>query len=367
MNGKFKLKKFSDINFYDGFFDELKEDYPGTEYSKGFVQWSMDKSKEGATALVYEDIIGVAAFVYLKQEEEEIKLDNEVLPKLKRIKIGTLRISDRTRGERLGEGAISLALWKWQSEDIDEIYVTVFDKQALLINILENFGFKLKGKNLNGEMVYIKNRYNLDYSNPLTSFPYINPNFKKSSYLAINDDYHDTLFPYSELQGGDKIFHDNLAMAVTNGVKKIYIGSLYNVHFDLGDPIFIYRKYTGDNGMPKYKSCLTSICIFSRMIQVKENYHKKVSYEEFKNFVGNKTVFSEDEIKSKYDNDKNLVALELIYVCYFGAGNNVNFDWLKKSGHFEGYPSSIKLTPIEFYDILGKARKDAKNVIVNKS
>ncbi len=367
MNGKFKLKKFSDINFDDVFFNELKEDYPGTQHSKGFVQWSMDKSREGATALVYEDIIGVAAFIYLKQEEEEIILKSEVLPKIKRIKIGTLRISDRTRGERLGEGAISLALWKWQSDDVDEIYVTVFDKQTLLINILENFGFKLMGVNLNGERVYLKNRYNLDYSGPLTSFPYINPDFEKSSYLAINDNYHDTLFPYSELKGNDGNYHDKLAMAVTNGVKKIYIGALYDVHFNTGEPVFIYRKYTDSTGMPKYKSCLTSICIFSEMKQVKKNFIKKISYEEFKSFVGNKTVFSEEEIKNKYEEDKNLVALELIYVCYFGAGNNVNYDWLKKAGYFEGYPSGIKLTPTQFYDILGRARKDAKNVIINKS
>lgn len=56
-----------------------------------------------------------------------------------------MKIAERFRGQRLGEGAIGLVLWKWQKSGTDEIYVTAFDKQDLLISQLEKFGFHKAG------------------------------------------------------------------------------------------------------------------------------------------------------------------------------------------------------------------------------
>lgn len=133
MTGRFSLKKFSDINLDDAFFDSLKEDYPGTENSTGFADWFKKKSDNGATALIFEDAIGIGAFVALKSENEEIEMQDSTLPAENRMKVSTLKISERHRGERYGEGAIGLMLWKWQAAGFNQIYVTVFDKQNTLI------------------------------------------------------------------------------------------------------------------------------------------------------------------------------------------------------------------------------------------
>lgn len=45
MAGRFLLKKFSDMDLDDVFFDSLKIDYPGTASSTGFVEWFKKKSK----------------------------------------------------------------------------------------------------------------------------------------------------------------------------------------------------------------------------------------------------------------------------------------------------------------------------------
>ena len=95
MAGRFSLKKFADINLNDKFFDSLKADYPGTENSTGFIEWFVKKAESGATALVFEDEIGVGAFVVLKIEEEKIELQSANLPKMERLKISTFRISER--------------------------------------------------------------------------------------------------------------------------------------------------------------------------------------------------------------------------------------------------------------------------------
>lgn len=43
MAGKFYLKKFSEIDLGDSFFDPLKSDYPGNKNSTGFVEWFSKK------------------------------------------------------------------------------------------------------------------------------------------------------------------------------------------------------------------------------------------------------------------------------------------------------------------------------------
>lgn len=52
MAGKFSLRKFSEINLNDPFFDSLKSDYPGNSSSTGFSAWFAKKAQEGRTALV---------------------------------------------------------------------------------------------------------------------------------------------------------------------------------------------------------------------------------------------------------------------------------------------------------------------------
>ena len=55
-------------------------------------------------------------------------------------------------------------------------------------------------RDLNGELVYIHDRRKLDYSDPFKCFPFINPTVDKAGYIIIEDTFHDTMFPYSELK-----------------------------------------------------------------------------------------------------------------------------------------------------------------------
>ena len=136
MADAFALKKFSDLNLNDSFFDSLKTAYPGTNSTPSFTDWFLKKSKEDRTALVFQDDDGLGAFISLKQETESLPLQDSILSKKLRLKISTIKIADRFRGQRLGEGSIGLVLWQWQRLGVEEIYVTVFDQQELLISQL---------------------------------------------------------------------------------------------------------------------------------------------------------------------------------------------------------------------------------------
>lgn len=365
MPGKFKRKPFSEINLNDPFFDSLKSDYPGSSSSTGFIEWFSRKAAEGKKALVFEDQQGIGAFINLKSNEsEEIKLDNgSILPKTPRLKISTIKIDERYRHKRIGEGALGLTLWHWRDLSINEIYVTVFEKHTSLILLLEKYGFVYAGNNLNGERVYIKDRRHLDFSNPCKSFPFISNKMEYAGCLAVDMTYHDTMFASSELAN---TLQESVDLCVANGLKKVYIGQPYSLAFKVGEPVLVYRRYTGTNGRPGYKSVITSYCIATRIERIKTNGYALYTFEEFLHMVGNKSVYNWDELKNKYDTWSSLTLIELIYYGYFGAGNNVNWIWLKNNGcWFDTHPMNFHYTKEQFQKILQEGAIDVNNVIVD--
>lgn len=366
MAGRFFLRKFADINLNDTFFDTLKADYPGNSNSTGFVEWFNKKANNGSTALIFEDNIGVGAFVVIKEEEERIELKNDVLPVLKRIKISTFRIAERYRRQRIGEGAIGLLLWKWQQSNCDEIYVTVFDKHRTLIAQFEKFGFIDVGENRNGEKILVKNRKKIDFSNAYKSFPFIKTGFDYSGYVIIEDQYHDNMFAYSELANKMSL-QKEIGSKVGNGLCKIYVGQASQIKYKIGEPVLIYRKYTQGNGK-RFKSCITSYCVITDLIQVKRRNYFLMTFEELKQRIGNKSVFDEKELLRQYNEYCNVVVMEMLYFGYFGAGNNVNMNWLDNNGCWarqNQYPTDVRLSEGQFKKILMEGKVNVSNVIIN--
>lgn len=366
MAGKFILKRFSEINLNDTFFDSLKNDYPGTDNSTGFVDWFQKKAIDGATALIFEDEIGVGAFVVLKDEEEEIELQDFILPEKRRLKISTFRIAERYRRQRIGEGAIGLLLWKWQQGNTEEVYVTVFDKHKTLISQFERFGFQKKGVNLNGENVLIKSRRHIDFNDPFKSFPFVKDGFDYAGYIIIDDHYHDTMFAYSELANMESL-QTKVSSSVSNGLSKIYVGQASKLNYKIGEPIFVYRRYTQGNGK-RYRSCVTSFCIVTDLIQPKINNRYSMTFDELKSRIGNKSVFNENELQEQYVSFRNMTIVELLYYGYFGAGNNVNMDWLVRNGFWttgNQYPTEVKLTAAQFKRVLREGNINVSNVVIN--
>ena len=93
MAGAYKWRLLSECDINDPFFDSLKEDY------HEFENWYLKKSQERKQAFTYIDESGLGAFVMLKFDETEvIKLKERKLPACKRLKISTLKLSDKVQG-----------------------------------------------------------------------------------------------------------------------------------------------------------------------------------------------------------------------------------------------------------------------------
>ena len=110
-----------DIN--DSFFDGLKEDY------YGFEKWFENKQRQDAKAFVTMENNKITSFLMLKEEDEFEKYNSfeKKLSPLKRLKVSTMKVSDT--GKRIGETFIKLMVQRAIDLDVEEIYVTVFDKQ----------------------------------------------------------------------------------------------------------------------------------------------------------------------------------------------------------------------------------------------
>ena len=129
-------------------------------------------------------------------------------------------------------------------------------------------------------------------------------------------------------------------------------------------PVFIYRKYTG-NGSKTYNSVITSYCTISELKTIKENSIVKVSFDDFVNLAGNKTVYTKDVLKNIYENNKNVVIIELVYNGYFGKGKNITHRELSDNGLFETHPYQSVYTPQEFRKTLEMGDVDVQNTIID--
>lgn len=308
----------------------------------------------------------MGAFVVLKIEDEEIELQDTVLPKMQRLKISTFRISERYRRQRIGEGAIGLLLWKWIQLKCAEVYVTVFDKHTMLISQFERFGFQKCGVNLNGENVLVKSRNRIDFSDPYKAFPFIKDDFDYAGYIIIDDYYHDTMFAYSELANTTSL-QSEISSSVSNGLSKIYVGKASKPNHKIGEPVLVYRRYTQGTGK-RYRSCITSYCVVTDVIQAKINNRYLMSFDGLKQRIGNKSVFNESELQKQYYDYRNVIVVEMLYYGYFGAGNNVNMDWLDRQGYWAGqnqYPTEVHLTANQFKKVLMERNVNVSDVIIN--
>jgi L-amino acid N-acyltransferase YncA len=358
MPSKFILIPFAKCNLKDRFFDSLKQDY--TEFS----DWFSKKANAGETAYVFQDESNhIHAFMYLKDETDKIPLLKSSLPVARRLKIGTLKLSESILGQRLGEGALGMALWRWRESNVDQIYLTVFSHHESLIDLVTKFGFKEIGQNPRRELVFMKDKRSLDTSDPFKSFPYLLPNFEKACYIPVNDYYHDTLFPYSELHRTNQEAEE---IAAANGITKVFLGfPTSNLPHEHGDPVIIYRIYTGTTGSKTYKSVATSFCTVTKVLPVKISNSQMISQEEFLTHAANKTVFTMEELQGFYSTKKNLILIEMVYNGFFGKGHNITHRDLTDAGLFDGYPYTIRLTPEEFAQILEMGGKNAADLIAD--
>lgn len=279
-----RYEKFSVVDLNDSFFESLRADY------KGFDDWFLVKSEEGAEAYVIRDDAGdIQGFLYLKLEDEDHPDIEPVLGKAKRVKVGTLKIN--AHGTRLGQRFVKKMVDWALDNGVSELYVTVFPKHTPLISLLERYGFKKWGTKTteNGEeLVLIKTIG--EYTGDLEKdYPLLDAS-RNIYLLSIYPQYHTKLFPDSKLSTeSPDVVKDTSS---SNSIHKIYLCSMKGVEgLKRGDVLIIYR--TKDGGSAEYTAVATSFCVV-------EEYRSIFDFKneaEFLEYALPYSVFSESELK----------------------------------------------------------------------
>lgn len=282
-----KTSYFGNIDHNDIFFDSLKGNYDG------FSKWFNSKCDE--KAYVCKDENGkFFGFLYLKVEDEyETYSDiTPILTKCKRLKVGTFKVE--TTGFRLGERFLKIIFDNAITQNVDEIYVTLFEDDvdvARLRDLFFKWGFILhgyKGESSRKESVLIKrmNYYN-NLETPKFNFPNVNYN-TNLYYLPIKSEYHTRLLPDSIIRGEQEFdFINNSAEKYS--LEKCYISFCYKRNLKIGDVILLYRN--GETpGRKGFESIVSTIGVVSDI------FYDFKDIKDFKNKCGNRTVFSDYEL-----------------------------------------------------------------------
>jgi hypothetical protein len=332
-----EIKKFSEINLKDPFFESLKADYPE------FESWFNKKSRSNSGAFVeYDKENNILDFLYLKVENDTIDDVIPILPAAKRLKVGTFKITARGthRGERFIKKIMDVAM----VENVKEIYVTIFSRHAFLIRLLSEYGFvekAIKHHELADEKVLIKDM-KTNTGNIIKDYPRIDCSTAKY-VLSIYPEYHTRLFPDSILNNESR--YDLIKdVSYTNSIYKIYISFMQGTEFlKTNDLILIYRSTPG--GGAYYRSVVSAVCTVQE-VKTKKDFDNESTYLDYCKAY---SIFSEDELKEYYRKN-SMVVIKMIY--NFALPKRVNNAAMQEAGIHPHYWGFFPLTSEQFNQLM---------------
>lgn len=283
---------FGDLDLADGFLASFKEDYPGYEV------WFNRKADETAYVCLSESKPIALLYLKLEGEGEDYTDIDPPLPRKKRLKIGSFKVT--LNGFRLGERFLKIVFDNALRLKVDEVYVTIFNKrieQQRLINLLEEYGFYHHGfkKGPGGnELVYIRScERAAARSHPKLTYPFF-PMAGRFFIVPIYAGYHTELFPDSILRTESPMnFVEN--QPHRNAISKVYISRSIERNLDAGDVILFYR--TGDYPA-YYKSVVTTVGVVESVI---DNIPTE---EDFIRLCRKRSVFTDEELSEHWNFNK---------------------------------------------------------------
>ncbi|MDR2927401.1 MAG: hypothetical protein LBV41_04265 [Cytophagaceae bacterium] len=343
--------KFGRINLTDSFFDSLKEDYVG------FDKWFIKKYDDEAYITVNSNNGLLLSFLYLKVEEKDENYTDvsPVFTPKKRLKIGTFKVINN--GFRLGERFMKIIFDNALKNNVEEIYVTIFDKrdeQKRLIGLLEQWGFILWG-NKKGELIYVRNfEHNFDEGNLKHYYPFTSRS-KDCFIVPIYPDYHTELLPDSILntESPEEFIED---FPHRNGINKVYVSRALEPHPQKGDILVFYR--TGGY----YKSVVSTIGVVQ---ELKYDFRDE---DDFVLYCRKSSVFPENQLRKmwQYSPQNRPFVVRFLYVYSFPHRINMKelIDLQVLNGVNDAPRGFKQITKEQFCNIL-KATKSDESFIVD--
>jgi|LAHS01.1.fsa_nt_gb ASC-1-like (ASCH) protein/predicted nucleic acid-binding protein len=356
---KIRYESFQNCDLNSPFFVSLRQDYNFTN-KKEFDNWFRKKAKDNECAYVYRDGGEIKGFLYLKWENPGDESYDDISPTFspkRRLKIGTFK--NEIQGMRVGERFLKIIFDNAKKQEIDEIYVTLFQKKReevdMLCSRLKEWGFVEWGqKKATGETVLVKSMKAYDSTKSIRfNFPLTSP---KANYffLPIEPDYHTDLFPDYVLTNENISLYSTEARAHRYALGKVYVSGkkMETITAKPGDIVVIYR--IGDRCPKKYTSVVTGTAVIEEIVSPD-------SLEDYLKVCKNVTIFSTEELTKRYVDNKSRTVIKLIQLDTFDKKVTANF--LQDNGIVEinkGPRPLQPMTPEQFGLIIRQAKVTSK-------
>ena len=189
-------RKAYEINTRDPIFVSLRADYPD------FDEWFDKCRNQHRDCWVLEVGSEIAGLVIRKDETFDEAATSH--PGSKILKVCTFKVRDEFRGEKFGELLLKQILWFAQRNNYDLVYLTIYPRHVLLIDLLKYYAFEVTRNMSGGEQLMEKPIMKETLPTPAGNifdfdrvfYPrfYDGPSARKF-YVPIWPDYHRRLFP----------------------------------------------------------------------------------------------------------------------------------------------------------------------------
>jgi GNAT superfamily N-acetyltransferase len=274
----------------DPIFASFREDYPR------FDAWLRKCKLEQRPAWVIRDTEDgpLSARCIVKEQDDELALGGPTL------KVCSLKVSDERQGRRYGELLLKTLFLYLRQKRYEHAFVTVFERHAGLIALLEDFGFRRHAQDTPlGERILVKalsgSPDELEAMQPLEFHRTFGPPAVKLVdgdvfLVPIQPLYHKLLFPDAEQQPEpDRQLELDLGLPrrtapapYGNALRKAYLCHSPNRRLGPGSTLLFYRSQDA-----KAVTC----------VGVVEDTRVSTKAEEVVAFVGQRTVYSVNDIE----------------------------------------------------------------------
>lgn len=331
-----------EIDSKDNFFDSLREGYPE------FDDWWREKCvKQHRSCWVVYDDDQLAGLIVRKDEEA---LDTDAITKAAKIlKICTFKVAPESRGVKLGELLLKQVLWYAQTNKYDLAYLTAYEEQAALMQLLEYYGFRNAGQNTNGEYIYerdfsaaalISQDGKSNFELAREHYPrFVLGDDTRGFGIPIKEAYHDTLYPdlYRPVQP-DLFGGTSRAETITrpgNTIRKVYLCRAQSNLGPAGSLLFFYKS-TSKNSPTQ---AITALGVLESVTLAR-------STKDLMQLTGGRSVYSEEQLENwKATPGRPVKVINYLLVSYIEPA--VSLDELRTMGVIKGHPqqSIYKLSP----------------------
>lgn len=233
-----------EINQNDAFFDSLRDGYP--EFDKWWREKCVEQHRPCWAVYDQTRLAGL-----IVRKDEFAGETDAITPAEKILKICTFKVAPESRGVKLGELLLKQVLWYAQANGYELAYLTTYEDQVSLMNLLEFYGFSNSGTNDNGELIYerefstkaIKMNQNLpEFDQARFAYPRFPVSGATRGFgIPIKEKYHDTLFPDLWRPKLPDLFGIVSPTRPGNTIRKVY---LCRAASNLGSPgsvLFFYK------------------------------------------------------------------------------------------------------------------------------